>query len=117
LGRDCPFYVSKVSKSPQEVVTRLRELGAVPVLAHPGVTRVDEITPSLVQGGLLGIEVYHADHSAQDRERYAALAASLGILATGGTDFHGTAGHNPPPGSIDIPETAIRALLAADPHR
>ena len=113
IGRECPFYVPKVSPSPAEVVARLRELGAVPVLAHPGVTRVDHLIPSLIQIGLLGIEAYHADHTPEQREHYADLAASLGVLATGGTDFHGTASRNPELGAIAIPPEAVEALLAA----
>ena len=113
VGRECPFYVPKVSRSPEVVVARMRELNAVPVLAHPGVTGVDHLIPQLVDAGLLGIEAYHADHTVDQREHYAELAVSLGVLATGGSDFHGTAARNPELGSVDIPTEAVEALLAA----
>jgi predicted metal-dependent phosphoesterase TrpH len=113
IGRDCPFYVPKLSAPPSEVVSRMRQLGAVPVLAHPGVTGVDYLIPELVDAGLLGIEAYHADHTPEQRERYAKLAASLGVLATGGTDFHGPGSRNPELGAVDVPSEAVEALLAA----
>jgi hypothetical protein len=69
--------------------------------------------PALVDAGLLGIEAYHADHTPRQRAAYATLAAELGLLVTGGTDFHGPSAPNPALGSIDLPEDAIRALLAA----
>ena len=113
IGRGMPFYVPKESTSPETVVGIIRSLGAVPVLAHPGVTGIDGEIPGLVAAGLLGIEAYHADHTPQQRQEYAELAARMGLLVTGGTDFHGSYAHNPAVGSIHIPEAAVRALLAA----
>lgn len=117
IGRGRPFYVPKDSKSPQMVVSAIRRLGAIPVLAHPGVTQVDHLVPELVDEGLLGIEAYHADHTPEQRVAYARLAADLGLLVTGGTDFHGVSAPNPALGSIDVPEEAVRALLAAGARR
>ena len=116
IGRNSPFYVPKRSKSPSEVVVRLLDLGTVPILAHPGVTAVDHLIPGLVEAGLLGIEAYHADHTPEQRRRYAELAASLGILATGGTDFHGSASRNPELGAVVVPTEAVEALFAAGRH-
>lgn len=116
IGRDRKYYHAKRSRSPVEVVAAIRGFGAVPVLAHPGVTGADELIPDMVDGGLLGIEAYHADHSAQQRDRYARMAQDLGLIATGGTDYHGPHSHNPELGSIDVPETSVRALLALDPR-
>lgn len=113
IGRGRPFYVPKDSKSPEMVISAIRELGAIPVFAHPGVTQVDHIMPDLVDAGLLGIEAYHADHTPEQRAAYARLAADLGLLVTGGTDFHGAAAPNPALGSTEVPEDAVRALLAA----
>jgi predicted metal-dependent phosphoesterase TrpH len=117
IGRGMPFYVPKDSKSPETVISTMRELGAIPVLAHPGVTHADPIVPSLVKAGLLGIEAYHADHTPEQRVAYARLARDLGLLVTGGTDYHGTAAPNPALGSVDVPEDAVRALLAAGERR
>lgn len=117
IGRGMPFYVPKDSKSPEAVISAMRDLGAVPVLAHPGVTGADHLIPELVGVGLLGIEAYHADHTIEQREAYARLASELGLLATGGTDYHGAHAPNPALGSVDVPDDAILALLAAGERR
>lgn len=111
IGRGRPYYVAKTSAPPSEVIAQLRSLGAVPVLAHPGVTRVDEHIPEMIEAGLLGIEAYHADHSHAQMEAYAALAERVGLLVSGGSDFHGPQGPNPDVGSVNVPEGAVRALL------
>jgi 3',5'-nucleoside bisphosphate phosphatase len=113
IGRNRPFYVAKQSASLPEVITGVRELGAIPVLAHPGVTKVDDLIPEMLAAGLLGIEAYHADHTPEQVARYAALATAHGLLVTGGTDFHGPHAPNPDIGAVDVPEAAVRALLAA----
>jgi len=116
IGRGRPFYVSKDVRTPEEAITCIRECGGLAVIAHPGVNQLDHLIDDLIGHGLAGIEAYHADHSAEQRARYAELAAHYGVLATGGTDFHGPAAPNPSLGSIDIPEAAIAAFLAADPR-
>ena len=117
IGRGRPFYVPKDSKSPEMVISVIRGLGAIPVLAHPGVTQADSMVPDLVDAGLLGLEAYHADHTPEQRLAYARVAAELGLLVTGGTDYHGASAPNPALGSIDVPEEAVRALLAAGAQR
>ncbi len=41
---------------------------------------------------------------------YANMAARLGLLVTGGTDFHGAHAPNPTLGSVDVPHEAVRRL-------
>ena len=107
------FYVAKRSASPAAVIAGISALGALPVLAHPGVTQVDDLIGDMVEAGLAGIEAYHADHTAEQTARYAALADVLGLLVTGGTDFHGPQAPNPDVGAIELPVTALEAFLAA----
>jgi 3',5'-nucleoside bisphosphate phosphatase len=113
IGRGMPFYVPKDSRSPEAVISAMREIGAIPVLAHPGITHADELLPELIDAGLMGIEAYHADHTPEQRAEYARLAAARGLLVTGGTDFHGPTAPNAALGSIEVPESAVRALLDA----
>ncbi len=115
IGRGRPFYVPKDSRSPIDVVRTIRDVGAVPVLAHPGVTQADALIPGLVAAGLQGIEAYHADHNPEQQLSYAALADELGLLATGGTDYHGPHSPNPDLGSVTIPDECVSALLALRP--
>lgn len=112
IGRDRPFYVAKDATSAAEAIGIIRSAGGVAVVAHPGVNRLDDLVPGMLRSGLGGIEAYHADHTDEQRRLYAQMAADAGVLATGGTDFHGVDAPNPDLGSIAVPEEAVRGLLA-----
>lgn len=90
VGR--PAYLPRKTPSALQAISLLRERGAVPVLAHPGLIAwpMEQFMDHLARwqaAGLRGIEVYHPAH----RGHYAqwdALARSRGLLVTGGSDFH-----------------------------
>lgn len=113
VGRGQPYYRPKGSSAPLTVFRAVVAAGGIPVLAHPGVTRVDDLIDGLIADGLLGIEAYHVDHSPAQREHYAALASKRGLLVTGGSDYHSPLAPHPDMGSSEIPEAAIEALIAA----
>lgn len=76
-------------------VRLVRAAGGVPVFAHPRATRrgrivPDELIAELAAAGLVGLEADHEDHSPTERAHVRALAADLGLVATGSSDFHGT---------------------------
>jgi hypothetical protein len=74
-------------------IALIRSAGGVPVLAHPrspGYEISDEVIAELAHAGLCGIEVFHPDHDQAERARLTALAQSLGLIATGGSDDHGS---------------------------
>ncbi|MFI7608602.1 PHP domain-containing protein [Micromonospora sp. NPDC049366] len=76
-------------------VRLVRAAGGVPVFAHPRATRrgrvvPDELIADLAAAGLAGLEADHEDHSPAERAHVRALAAELGLLVTGSSDFHGT---------------------------
>ncbi len=87
----------RISKPDTEVFQALalvRGAGGVPVFAHPRATRrgrtvPDEIIGEMAQAGLAGLEADHEEHTAQQRAHLRALAARLGIVVTGSSDFHG----------------------------
>jgi len=89
LGRDRPAYLPRRGPAPDEVVRVLAEAGAIAAIAHPGLLAYDGDLADLRRDGLAAIEVYHPAHTAAQRERYGALAAALGLLRTGGSDYHG----------------------------
>ena len=69
--------------------------GGVCALAHPGMwgdqsSVPDELIERMAAAGMRGLEVDHPDHTPEARERYRALAERLGLIATGGSDCHGT---------------------------
>lgn len=88
---DVPYDVP----TPIELVALVRDAGGVPVIAHPGAKRglpvlSDAAIADLAAAGLVGLEVDHRDHSEAERTRLRALAADLGLLVTGSSDYHGT---------------------------
>jgi predicted metal-dependent phosphoesterase TrpH len=77
---------------PATAITWIHEAGGKAVLAHPGIYHDDALVEIITSQGLDGIEVYHADHSPEDEERYKLLAERKGLLITAGSDFHGVRG-------------------------
>ncbi len=113
IGRGRPFYVAKDVRAPDEVVGVINEAGGIAVLAHPAVSDVEDLIEPLRELGLAGVEAYHADHTAEQRERLASRADALGMLVTGGTDYHGPHAPNPDLGNVVVPEESVIALLDA----
>lgn len=110
IGRDQPFYIPKPSAEPADVIATIRDAGGVAVLAHPGVTKVDDAIPGLVEAGLAGLEAYHAEHDQSSRDRYRAYAENHGLIVTGGSDFHGHSSPGAAMGSVPIPDYVLPAL-------
>ena len=113
IGKDKPYYIAGERPSPSDAVAVLLDAGAVPVMAHPAVSGAERLIEQLASEGLAGIEVYHGDHEPEQRERLAATAKRLGLLATGGSDFHGPGVHSGEMGSSDVPPGVLEALLEA----
>ena len=113
LGRGRPHYRPKPPVDPAVAVRTIVRSGGIAVLAHPGVTGADSLIPALIDAGLGGIEAYHAEHTPAQRSYYAALARDLGLLVTGGSDYHGIPGAGVQLGSVDIPDHVLTDLLAA----
>ncbi|WP_052807435.1 PHP domain-containing protein [Risungbinella massiliensis] len=89
IGKGKPAYVLPTALTPIEAIKLIQESGGVAVVAHPGIYQEEGLLPDLVEAGLDGIEVYHPDHGADEREKYAKLAKSYRLIITGGSDFHG----------------------------
>lgn len=77
-----------------ELIRFVRELGAVPVWAHPFLhlkeeAQVRAFLPQAVEAGLMGIEVRYSLHTPEQTALAASLAEEYGLLPSGGSDFHG----------------------------
>ena len=87
-------YVGRYALDPVRAIGLVRAAGGVTVLAHPRAgrdTRVtDEQITRLAAVGLAGLEVFHPDQSGAERARLLALAHDLDLVATGGSDDHGS---------------------------
>ncbi len=96
LNRGCPAYVAKKEPEFNDVIAFVLDNGAVPVLAHPIHTKKEgkdlfNLISELKSYGLMGIEVFHSDHNSFLKKEYLAIIEKLGLLASGGSDFHGGA--------------------------
>ncbi len=107
LHANGPANVPRKRLTPADAVALIRRARGVPVLAHPGLANRDAMIPDLVAAGLMGIEVYYAEHSAGQVTRYLGICTSLDLVATGGSDYHGPqTGRTNPPGTPDVPWSA-----------
>ncbi|MBK7293326.1 MAG: hypothetical protein IPI84_05950 [Holophagaceae bacterium] len=94
IGDDCPGFVPREELSPSEAARWIREAGGVPVVAHPGRFigggfRWDDAMADLQRQGLEGLEGYYGEYRASEQKYFVALAARLGMVVTGGSDYHG----------------------------
>ena len=89
LATGRPAFIPRTGPSPAAIVDTIHGAGGVASMAHPAVTRRDELIAPLVEHGMDAIEVYHSDHSPEDQQLYKAMAQRLGALVSGGSDFHG----------------------------
>jgi len=86
----------------------------VPVFAHPGLAGRDELIPDMIAAGLMGIETYYAEHSAAQTAHYTELCRAHGLVATGGSDYHGErSGRTNPLGHPPVPMSVFEALQQA----
>ncbi len=86
---DSPVYVQRKTVTPQDAVEIIYDAGGVPVIAHPHDLDIAEsLIKELMQYGLRGIEAYHRKHSPACVEYFSSMAEELGLIVTGGSDFH-----------------------------
>lgn len=89
IGFGRPAYEPRLKYHPVAMVKLVRDLGGIPVLAHPGISCEETLVLSLIKEGLQGLEVYHPQHSQNMEKYYLGLCKRYDLLATGGSDFHG----------------------------
>ncbi len=94
LAEGKPAYVPRELPSPAEAIRLIKAARGISVLAHPTWVRVAEqplidLVRQLKADGLDGVEVYYSTHAARQTREYLSLAQQLGLLVTGGSDFHG----------------------------
>lgn len=89
IGRNKSCYVEKYIISPKDVIAVIKEIGGLAVLAHPGLSKVDDYIPDFISYGIQGIEVIHGEHTPEQYRRYLQFAQAHNLVPTGGSDFHG----------------------------
>jgi 3',5'-nucleoside bisphosphate phosphatase len=95
LKKGASAYVDKFRFTSKEAIHFINEAKGVAVLAHPktlgmdGYSELEKLILRLVEEGLIGIEVYYPEHTSSEVAKYKTIAERHGLLATGGTDYHG----------------------------
>lgn len=109
-----PAYVSHYKLAPEEAIKLVVSSSGIAVYGHPAVSRCDQIIPDLIAAGLAGIEVYYSGHNRSQTRHYLNLAQKYGLLATGGSDYHGfKSGREIKLGELTIPDELVDKLKNA----
>jgi 3',5'-nucleoside bisphosphate phosphatase len=121
-----PGDVPRDKLSPEDAIGLIHAVGGLAVVAHPyeGKNVPDQL-PGLAAAGLDGVETYYPNYGPDRVEELLGRCKTLGILPTGGTDFHGfphrmASGGEPilhNPGSVEIPPDVLEALEARQQAR
>jgi 3',5'-nucleoside bisphosphate phosphatase len=96
IGEGKAAYVRKDTLDPRDAIDAIHAAGGLAILAHPIQLRyrdddeLDYMVTKLKDAGLDGVEIRHSDHTAALTEQYQKLAERLGLLVSGGSDYHGS---------------------------
>lgn len=98
LAAGRPAYVGRARLTPETAIELARSSGAVPIIAHPhtlGVagTELDGELKRLATVGLVGIEAFYPEYEQDTRLVLVERANQAGLVASGGSDYHGTYKH------------------------
>lgn len=119
IGDGCICYVDRLKISPMRAVELIHAAGGTAVLAHPCLYKVSEETlnemiAKMIRVGLDGMEVYYSRNTKEQERYYLEKAEKYGLLASGGSDFHGS---NKPDiqlgygtGNLHIPYTVLKKI-------
>ena len=116
-----PAHVPRRRLPVEEAIAMVRAAGGIAVIAHPhtlsppGGDWEGELR-RLRSLGIEGIECYYSRFAPGDVQRFLSLARTLGLLVTGGSDFHGASKPDVRLGAVDAgmpaPDALLHALLA-----
>jgi len=113
-----PGFVPRCGASPFDAIRVVHEAGGIISMAHPGLTRRDDLIPAMAAAGLDALEARHSDHDEATETHYRALAAELGLVATAGSDFHGDSSHRAARlGGVTMPSADFLAFWHAAERR
>jgi len=114
IGREGLAYVKRKKLTPVEAIALILKANGLPFLAHPAdIKHLDSFVHQLKEAGIVGLEAYYANYSPNKTARLIALAKQYGLIASGGSDYHGldnTIGSDI--GSIDMPQESMEQLIS-----
>jgi len=110
LRRGQPAYVARAFLEVGAAVRQVHLLGGTIVVAHPALNLGEGDTEALAREGLDGIEVWHPKHAADQRERLLKMTRRLGLVASGGSDYHGPGRNRHELASAGVPMRTLDEL-------
>lgn len=121
LAKGGAAYIPKAFVTPGATIAAARVSGALAVLAHPlslglGPDELERLVGELAAAGLTGLECWYGRYSDEEREGLLGIARRLRLVATGGSDYHGTfkpdLSIGTGRGDLDVPDSALDELVA-----
>ncbi len=114
IARDGPAYVERDKMTPAEVVALIRRHHGLAVMAHPfTVPDPGAVIAELAENGMVGVEAYYDSYTAEEVNYLVRLAERHGLVATGGSDYHGLDERNETlMGGVEVPLAAAEGLIA-----
>jgi len=114
ISQGGPAYVEREKMTPVEAVALILGANGLPVLAHPlTINNPEMVIIELKAAGMVGIEAYYTDYSADEVSRLVSLADRHNLIATGGSDYHGLDASNETMiGGVDVPTESVERLIA-----
>lgn len=111
LGQHASAYVPRPAFHSEEAIVMIRNARGCAVLAHPGQSVTALMLQRLAGAGLAGVEVWHPVHGTAVQRKWHSEAERLGLIACGGSDFHGPL-RGADLGSQPVPRASVDALRA-----
>ncbi|MBI5724996.1 MAG: PHP domain-containing protein [Planctomycetes bacterium] len=118
IGKDCPAFVDKERLTPRQVIEAIDRSGGIAVLAHPPQLRyanyaqLELLISEFASFGLKGLEVFHTDCTDIQSRQYLRIARRMGLMVSGGSDYHGPVKPGARIGRPRVPLAAIDEKFA-----
>ena len=119
IGKDGPAYVEREKVTPVGAVAAILRANGLPVLAHPfTINDPETMIIELKAAGLIGLEAYYDNYTAEEMTKSVRLAERHGLITTGGTDYHGLDDSAETMiGGAEVPMAAAEQLIALAQQR
>ncbi len=117
LGRGRPAFVDKVLPAFREIADLVHGVHGLVSVAHLKDRATRSFLERLKQEGLDAVETRHPSHDPDTRARLTDLALGLGLLRTGGSDWHGDPDDEDAHGTLGCQDVPADWLDRLDDHR
>ncbi|MFN8628992.1 MAG: hypothetical protein U0838_01320 [Chloroflexota bacterium] len=115
IGQGGPAYVPRTGLDPIAAIRAIRAAGGLASLAHfYEAPQREPLIRQLMDEGLNALETHHRSFYPETREAMSALAKQLGLIETGGSDYHGDHGpYAETHATLVVPDWLVDGVLAA----